>query len=824
MMNQRIPIFNMNWTAGDNYIVALYYEQKRQMFGDGYNLRGFDYYDGGVFEFLGHSEYPKVNSNWVKHFDWRERHGANDSLSLYWDGDILGTGWLTSVKDQGKYGTCWAFSAVGLTEVMANLFANDHLDFDLSEQYLISCDSIEEGDCSGGNDDDALVFMRNSGIVTEQCFPYDSSDCPGVVCADKCDSISTIIQIFDTIVVFKDNHDSIRSALITKGPLSIFYNQSGTSRGGHFVNLVGYDFDITDNSAIWVIKNSLGLDDDWGINGFCTLKIASISRALGIETPVFNNGDTLQVNCLDMDGDSLYFWGIGPKPKNCKCSDIEDCDDNNPLLGGYDENYNCTCLVEYNSIPGCITEDTTWESIVYLNHEVIVDSGACLTIKSVAHFSSQSNILVKQGGKLIIDGGTLTNACPETLWEGIVVYGYDTAQYYNQYFGVVNVINEGTIENARIGISTNYCPLCENPQSNGGGIIRAEKAIFRNYGIAVEFNPFRNIYQGLEKPYMASFKNCLFEFNEYLQDGSDFKYFVKFNQVNGIRIQGCDFIGNSLTFDPIKEETLKYSSGIYSVGSQFYVEDACLSQSAPCTLYKTSHFRGLNYGIYALGIDGRKTVSVKKTFFDQNKTGIYLSAVNYATVVQDTFEVKLGKPTYDTLCGLYMDYCKGYQIEENIFHGDYRYKYMENPYPRVGVAINNSGEQYNEIYNNRFDSLYIGTLALNKNRNEDGTNGLQIKCNDFTNGYFDIAVTAEESRNESGVAKSQGSNGALPTSPANNTFSDTSHVTESNYFNDCLSLTYWHVRDTISAITKPKYHSEPEVDPQINQFYNQLFI
>jgi len=139
----------MNWTAGDNYIVALYYEQKRQMFGDGYNLRGFDYYDGGVFEFLGHSEYPKVNSNWVKHFDWRERHGANDSLSLYWDGDILGTGWLTSVKDQGKYGTCWAFSAVGLTEVMANLFANDHLDFDLSEQYLISCDSIEEGDCSG---------------------------------------------------------------------------------------------------------------------------------------------------------------------------------------------------------------------------------------------------------------------------------------------------------------------------------------------------------------------------------------------------------------------------------------------------------------------------------------------------------------------------------------------------------------------------------------------------------------------------------------------------------------------------------------------------
>jgi hypothetical protein len=54
-MNQLIPDFNMNWVAGDNSLVAMHYDQKRKMFGDGYNLKGYDYYDGGVFEFIGHN-------------------------------------------------------------------------------------------------------------------------------------------------------------------------------------------------------------------------------------------------------------------------------------------------------------------------------------------------------------------------------------------------------------------------------------------------------------------------------------------------------------------------------------------------------------------------------------------------------------------------------------------------------------------------------------------------------------------------------------------------------------------------------------------------
>jgi hypothetical protein len=60
-LNQNIPRYGMNWTAGDNGVVEKYYDQKRLMFGDGYNLLGYDYYSGGVFEFLGHFNYPQID-------------------------------------------------------------------------------------------------------------------------------------------------------------------------------------------------------------------------------------------------------------------------------------------------------------------------------------------------------------------------------------------------------------------------------------------------------------------------------------------------------------------------------------------------------------------------------------------------------------------------------------------------------------------------------------------------------------------------------------------------------------------------------------------
>jgi hypothetical protein len=158
LMNQQISIYGMNWTAGDNSMVAKYYEEKKQIFGVAYNLSGYDYYKSGVFEFTGQTDFPKVDPNFVSHFDWRERHGANNSSSPYWDGESDGTGWLTPAKDQLDCGACWTFASAGVTEAIANL-----LKFRTISHAAFSCTSLTNLFSASS---DKILSMSSSGSTS----------------------------------------------------------------------------------------------------------------------------------------------------------------------------------------------------------------------------------------------------------------------------------------------------------------------------------------------------------------------------------------------------------------------------------------------------------------------------------------------------------------------------------------------------------------------------------------------------------------------------------------------------------------------------------
>jgi C1A family cysteine protease len=199
------------------------------MFGDEYNLKGYDYYKSGIFEFIGHRTYPKVDPDFVRKFDWRNRHGANNILSPYYDHDTLGTGWLTEVKDQDSCNSCWAFAAVGLTEAIANLYAVIHIDCDLSEQNLLSCS--EAGDCDeGGRAYKALKYIRDSSIILEKCFSYYALDSNLIKCDTslKCNDPDSLIS-FSNYLSFSQSSgfyfDSIRKKLITMGPMAFSYDR-----------------------------------------------------------------------------------------------------------------------------------------------------------------------------------------------------------------------------------------------------------------------------------------------------------------------------------------------------------------------------------------------------------------------------------------------------------------------------------------------------------------------------------------------------------------------------------------------------------------------
>ena len=165
IMNEQILKYGMDWRAGRTNVRKLSFGEMERQFGYKFNLSGFDYYTAGVFERVYHRNYTPSVSAYVPSFDWRYRHGATTQSSPYFDGDTHNTinrsGWLTEVRDQSLGGTsscgsCWDFTALGAVEARLNIYYNQHnpithrhYDIDLSEQDILSCNSI--GTCIGGD-------------------------------------------------------------------------------------------------------------------------------------------------------------------------------------------------------------------------------------------------------------------------------------------------------------------------------------------------------------------------------------------------------------------------------------------------------------------------------------------------------------------------------------------------------------------------------------------------------------------------------------------------------------------------------------------------
>jgi hypothetical protein len=90
-------------------------------------------------------------------------------------------------------------------------------------------------------------------------------------------------------------------------------------------------------------------------------------------------------------------------------------------------------------------------------------------------------VIIKQGAKLVLDGGTITNAgdCGD-FWQGIEVYGTSNQHQYPSnnptYQGMLIVKNGGIIENAHIG-ATNWK---KDDYTKIGGVIQANGGVFRN--------------------------------------------------------------------------------------------------------------------------------------------------------------------------------------------------------------------------------------------------------------------------------------------------------------------------------------------------------
>lgn len=82
------------------------------------------------------------------------------------------------MKNQGSCGSCWAFSAVGNLEGLN--FINGGKLTQYSEQQLVDCSSAGTPygnfGCNGGWMTDAIDYVIDNGITTEDQYKYTGKD------------------------------------------------------------------------------------------------------------------------------------------------------------------------------------------------------------------------------------------------------------------------------------------------------------------------------------------------------------------------------------------------------------------------------------------------------------------------------------------------------------------------------------------------------------------------------------------------------------------------------------------------------------------------
>jgi len=215
-------------------------------------------------------EINKAAKNLPGSFDWRS-YGA-----------------VTPVKDQGLCGGCWAFAAAGDMEGTWMLRTGKLVS--LSEQQLLSCDTLGQG-CNGGLMKDAYQYViNNGGIESEYQLPYsaglsmDAGTCPLT-------QNSPVAAINGWTILRPRTVSELQAALTKKGPIAVAINAdqmqfyaSGIDVASscldgpvnHGVLLVGYG--SQNGIDYWTIKNSWGTS--WGENGY--YRIATSDGACGI--------------------------------------------------------------------------------------------------------------------------------------------------------------------------------------------------------------------------------------------------------------------------------------------------------------------------------------------------------------------------------------------------------------------------------------------------------------------------------------------------------------------------------------------------------------
>ena len=217
----------------------------------------------------------------------------------YLEKDWVAEGKVTSIKQQGQCGACWAFSAAAAIE-SAQLI-DKKINSDLSEQHLVHCSQY---DCKGGWMSTTFNWIKKRGIQYEQDYPYTGKD--GTCNRNNGETVK--IRHFNSIN--SNNMFEFLSLLATRPvtlPITItndmykyrsgLFDEITDNGNNHAVVAVGYFIDENNPRESFIrIKNSWGTN--WGENGFIRLRLQNVVKTNGVLN-ILNTGSQIIAPIID---------------------------------------------------------------------------------------------------------------------------------------------------------------------------------------------------------------------------------------------------------------------------------------------------------------------------------------------------------------------------------------------------------------------------------------------------------------------------------------------------------------------------------------------
>lgn len=208
------------------------------------------------------------------------------SIPLKVDWRNNGGNYVSSVKDQGYCGSCWAFAVTGALESKAMIsLGTPGRNLNLSEQIVLSCSGA--GSCGGGYINQASTFLYNTGDGKEGCYPYASYYGSNGNCSKACSSWTyRPHRLSSSWTWAATNADAMKAAIADYGPIvttlavyqdfysygsGIYRHTWGSFRGLHAIVAVGYN----DTGRYFIVKNSWG--PYWGEGGYFKISYDEVS-------------------------------------------------------------------------------------------------------------------------------------------------------------------------------------------------------------------------------------------------------------------------------------------------------------------------------------------------------------------------------------------------------------------------------------------------------------------------------------------------------------------------------------------------------------------